>query len=184
MIICTKIECHYLKNIDKRQISDFLSALKFLAQYSSQSQSSNFLRKSHKEIDWNNWKPKRNKKSIQRKNFEAPLHFALFWGKNGSKKGPINFFGILGFWTDVLDNLAKRIFFFLPKCGRNVVKIILFLLWGLFSLYSPPGYPGGQEVGFLTWFYLFYINLEDFHKKNWGWKFYRLKSLSDSDIIC
>ena len=147
MIICTKIECHYLKNIDKKQISDFLSALKFLAQYSSQSQSSNFLKKSHKEIDWNNWKPKRNKKSNQRKNFWAPLHFALFSAifeaKMDWKRVQSDFFGMLGFWIDVLDDLAKEYFF----SFQNVVKIVIFLFWGLFSLYSSPWVPRGAGGG-------------------------------------
>ena len=75
----------------KEQIPNFKSALKFSTRYSSQSQNVNFLRKSHKDKAWNDWKPKRNEKSIHRQIQAASLHFALFLlflGQKWIKKGP------------------------------------------------------------------------------------------------
>ena len=55
--------------------------------------------------------------------FRPPLHFALFSAifeaKMDRKRVQSDFFGMLGFWIDVLDDLAKEYFFFLPKCGEN-----------------------------------------------------------------
>ena len=148
MINSTKFKCHYLKNIDKKQISDFLSALKFLAQYSSQSQNSNFLQKSHEEMDWNNWKPKRNKKSIHRKIQAASLHFALFLPlfrpKMDQKRARSGLFGIIGAWINVLDDVDKEWFFSLPKCGGNSNFSDFLVL----ALNSHLGFPEGPGGGF------------------------------------
>ena len=90
MLIWPKTKIHYIKNIDEKQIPNIWSALKFLARYSSQSQNVNFLQKSHKDKAWNDWKPKKNEKSIHRQIQAASLHFALFllflvqkWFKKG-----------------------------------------------------------------------------------------------------
>ena len=123
MLIWPKTEIHYIKKMNEKQSPNLWSALKFLAQYSSQSQNSIFLQKSHGEIDLNNWKPKRNKKSIHSQIQAASLHFALFLPlfrpKMDRKRARSGFFGIMGAWINVLDDVAKEWYFFFPKCGEN-----------------------------------------------------------------
>ena len=135
MLIWPKTEIHYIKKIDEKQIPNLWSALKFLARYSSQSQNSNFLQKSHKGIDWNNWKPKRKKKSIHRQIHATSLHFALFLPffrpKMDRKRARSGFFGIMGSWINVLDDVAKEWFF----SFQNVVKTAIFLIfWWIYGL--------------------------------------------------
>ena len=147
MLIWPKTEIHYIKKIDEKQIPNLWSALKFLARYSSQSQNSNFLQKSHKGILWNNWKPKR-KKNPSTDKFTQPLYilsfFCLFLGQKWIEKGPDLIF--LECWDSELMSLMiwqKNIFF----SFQNVVKIVIFLFWGLFSLYSSPWVPRGAGGG-------------------------------------
>ena len=45
--------------------------------------------------------------------------FAIFEAKMDRKRARSEFFEMLGFRIDVLDDLAKEYFFFLPKCGEN-----------------------------------------------------------------
>ena len=100
MMILVKYGNHYLKMAKKEQIPNFKSALKFSTRYSSQSQNVNFLRKSHKDKAWNDWKPKRNEKSIHRQIQAALLNFAPFFAffkpKTDQKRAASDFFGILG----------------------------------------------------------------------------------------
>ena len=66
------------------------------------------------------------------------------------KRVRYDFFGMLGFWIDVLDDLAKEYFFsskMWQKCGENSN---ISVLGAFFPYIAPPRYPGGQEVGFLT----------------------------------
>ena len=135
MLIWPKTEIHYIKKIDEKQIPNLWSALKFLARYSSQSQNSNFLQKSHKGIYWNNWKPKRKKKSIHRQIHATSLHFVLFLPffrpKMDRKRARSGFFGIMGSWINVLDDVAKEWFF----SFQNVVKTAIFLIfWWRYGL--------------------------------------------------
>ena len=144
MLIWPKTEIHYIKKIDEKQIPNLWSALKFLARYSSQSQNSNFLQKLYGEIDWNIWKPKRNKKSIQGKIQAASLHFALFRPKMDQKRARSGLFGIIGAWINVLDDVDKEWFFSLPKCGGHSNFSDFLVL----ALNSHLGFPEGPGGGF------------------------------------
>ena len=148
MLIWPKTKIHYIKNIDEKQIPNIWSALKFLARYSSQSQNVNFLRKSHKDKAWNDWKPKRNEKSIHRQIQAASLHFALFLPlfrpKMDQKRARSGLFGIIGAWINVLDDVDKEWFFSLPKCGGNSNFSDFLVL----ALNSHLGFPEGSGGGF------------------------------------
>ena len=91
MMISVKYGIHYSKNGKKGANSKFQERPKVFDSLQLSISKCQLFTKSHWDIAWNDWKPKRNQKSIHRQIQAASLHFALFLlflGQKWIKKGP------------------------------------------------------------------------------------------------
>ena len=107
--------------------------------------------------------------------------FAHFLGLTDRKKGRIQIFLI-----SVNLCLCPR---WSHEGKRNIPSKIwrggqFSCFWGSDPLKAPLGPPGGPGVGSFHWSPFFGIGPIVFQEKNGGQKFYRPKSLCDSDIAC
>ena len=158
--------------------------LKFLVWLTSESRFSNLKKKLVIKRVWNNWFLQWNKKFIQSQNCYASWKFALFLlflVQKCTKKGSNPNF--LELWDLVLMSLMilEKIKKISPKMWP---KTWFFHFGGSDPYLAPLGAPRGPEVTFFHWRHLFSILQVWFQEKNGGWKFYRTKSLSGSDIVC
>ena len=158
--------------------------LKFLVWLTSESRFSNLKKKLVIKRVWNNWFLQWNKKFIQSQNCYASWKFALFLlflVQKCTKKGSNPNF--LELWDLVLMSLMilEKIKKISPKMWP---KTWFFHFGGSDPYLAPLGAPRGPGVAFFHWYQLFSIVQVWFWEKNGGWKFYRTKSLSGSDIVC